>query len=102
MNHFFIVSWGGTLQQGISEEQLTERASENVILVVPRQHISSYLVAGRDKIWTVQKFISCVKGNFAFMALLVCVWYYIYGVHGFYKLWKRKGLLTSSPFLFGN
>lgn len=38
---------------------------------------------------------------FAFMALLVCVWYYIYGVHGFYKLWKRKGLLTSSPFLFG-
>ena len=39
---------------------------------------------------------------FAFMVLLVCVWYYIYGVHGFYKLWKRKGLLTSSPFLFGN
>lgn len=50
-----------TLQQGISEEQLTEMASENVILVVPRQYISSYPVAGRDKIWTVQKFISYVK-----------------------------------------
>lgn len=36
------------------------------------------------------------------VALWVCVWYYLYGVHGFYKLWKRKGLLTSSPFLFGN
>ena len=47
--------------------------------------------------------IICLKiFVFAFMALLVCVWYYIYGVHGFYKLWKRKGLLTSSPFLFGN
>lgn len=47
--------------------------------------------------------IICLKiFVFAFMALWVCVWYYIYGVHGFYKLWKRKGLLTSSPFLFGN
>ncbi len=50
-----------TLQQGISAEQLTEMASENVILVVPKQYISSYPLSGRDKIWTIQKFIAFVK-----------------------------------------
>lgn len=50
-----------TMQQGISSEQLTEMASENVILVVPKQYISFYPPAGRDKIWTIQKFIAFVK-----------------------------------------
>lgn len=50
-----------TMQQGISTEQLTEMASENVILVVPKQYISFYPPTGRDKIWTIQKFIAFVK-----------------------------------------
>lgn len=45
--------------------------------------------------------INCLKiFAFAFMALLVCVWYYIYGVHGFYKLWKRKRTADEQSFSF--
>lgn len=50
-----------TLQQGISSEQLKEMESENVVLVVPNQYISSYPAASRNKIWTVKKFIAYVK-----------------------------------------
>lgn len=50
-----------TLQQGISENQMDEMASENVILVVPKPYISSYPKTKRDRIWTVKKFIAYVK-----------------------------------------
>lgn len=50
-----------TLQQGISEAQLKEMESENVVLVVPKQYISTYPPAWREKIWTLNKFIDFVR-----------------------------------------
>lgn len=50
-----------TLQQGVSEAQMDEMESENVILVVPKPYISSYPKSKRDRIWTLKKFIDFVK-----------------------------------------
>lgn len=50
-----------TLQQGISEAQMDEMQSENVILVVPKPYISAYPKSKRDRIWTLKKFIDFVK-----------------------------------------
>ena len=50
-----------TLQQGISSAQMDEMEAEGVVLVVPRQYISTYPPAKRDKIWTIKKFIGYVK-----------------------------------------
>lgn len=50
-----------TLQQGVSEAQMDEMESENVILVVPKQYITAYPASKRDRIWTLKKFIDFVK-----------------------------------------
>lgn len=50
-----------TLQQGISQKQVLEMDSENVVLVVPEQYIPSYAPSVRHKIWTVRKFIDYIK-----------------------------------------
>ena len=50
-----------TLQQGISPAQMDEMQSENVILVVPRQYITSYPADRQDRIWTLSKFVSYVR-----------------------------------------
>lgn len=50
-----------TLQQGVSEAQMDEMQSENVILVVPKPYISAYPKNKRDRIWTLKKFIDFVK-----------------------------------------
>ena len=50
-----------TLQQGISPAQMDEMQSENVILVVPRQYITSYPADRQDRIWTLSKFVSFVR-----------------------------------------
>ncbi len=52
-----------TLQQGISMNQLKEMEEENVILVVPKEYISSYPKPFQDKIWTLEKFIEYVRGK---------------------------------------
>ena len=50
-----------TLQQGISPAQMDEMQSENVILVVPRQYITSYPADRQDRIWTLSRFVSYVR-----------------------------------------
>ena len=50
-----------TLQQGISPAQMDEMQSENVILVVPRQYITTYPADRQDRIWTLSKFVSYVR-----------------------------------------
>lgn len=50
-----------TLQQGNTEQQLSEMEEEQVTLVVPKPYIKMYPQAYRDKIWTLQKFIGFVK-----------------------------------------
>ncbi len=50
-----------TLQQGISSSQMDEMQSEQVILVVPKNYISSYPRDRRSRIWTVGKFVNYVK-----------------------------------------
>lgn len=50
-----------TLQQGISSAQLDEMEAENVILVVPKQYITSYPKDKQESIWTIGKFISFVS-----------------------------------------
>lgn len=50
-----------TLQQGISPAQMDEMQSENVILVVPKQYISSYPADRQDRIWTISRFIGYVR-----------------------------------------
>ena len=43
--------------------QLKEMEEENVILVVPKEYISSYPKPFQDKIWTLEKFIEYVRGK---------------------------------------
>lgn len=50
-----------TLQQGVSEAQMDEMQSENVILVVPKPYINAYPKSKRDRIWSLKKFIDFVK-----------------------------------------
>lgn len=50
-----------TLQQGVSEAQMDEMQSENVILVVPSPYIRAYPKSKRDRIWSLKKFIDFVK-----------------------------------------
>lgn len=47
--------------RGISPAQMDEMQSENVILVVPRQYITSYPADRQDRIWTLSKFVSYVR-----------------------------------------
>lgn len=50
-----------TLQQGISAAQLDEMKAERVVLVVPKQYISTYPANRRQEIMDLQTFISYVK-----------------------------------------
>lgn len=50
-----------TLQQGISPAQMDEMQKEQVILVVPKAYIGTYPEDRRDRIWTLEKFVSFVK-----------------------------------------
>jgi type II restriction enzyme len=50
-----------TLQQGISGNQLEEMEDENVVLVCPGQYINSFPKLYRDKILSLQKFVSTTK-----------------------------------------
>lgn len=50
-----------TLQQGISTAQIEEMTAEKVVLVVPKQYISSYPKEQQEKIWTVKKFIGYLQ-----------------------------------------
>lgn len=50
-----------TLQQGISENQLTEMLKYNVQLVVPKAHLKSFPATFRDKILTLSPFIAKVQ-----------------------------------------
>lgn len=50
-----------TLQQGISSAQMDEMQAEKVILVVPRQYISTYPRDQQGHIWTIRKFVQYVK-----------------------------------------
>lgn len=50
-----------TLQQGISGAQMDEMEAEQVVLVVPKNYISTYPANRRDKIWTLDKFVRFVK-----------------------------------------
>lgn len=50
-----------TLQQGISSPQLREMKAENVVLVVPNEHIGKYPKEYQNEIWTLKKFIDYVK-----------------------------------------
>ncbi len=51
-----------TLQQGISPAQMDEMQEEQVILVVPKPYISCYPTDRQNRIWTVSRFVSYVKG----------------------------------------
>lgn len=51
-----------TLQQGISSAQMDEMESEKVTLVVPKPYISTYPREKQDRIWTLHKFVTYVKG----------------------------------------
>ena len=42
-------------------QQMDEMQSENVILVVPRQYITTYPADRQDRIWTLSKFVSYVR-----------------------------------------
>lgn len=50
-----------TLQQGISPAQLDEMQNEQVVLVVPKQYISSYPADKQDRIWSLAKFVSYIR-----------------------------------------
>ncbi len=50
-----------TLQQSISADQLKEMEEEHVILVVPEPYIRKYPSEYKEKIWSLEKFISYVK-----------------------------------------
>lgn len=50
-----------TLQLGISPAQMDEMQDANVILVVPRPHISYYPHNRQHRIWTLAKFIDYVR-----------------------------------------
>ena len=50
-----------TLQQGVSEAQMDEMQSENVILVVPQPYIKCYPKNKQARIWNLSKFIDFVK-----------------------------------------
>lgn len=50
-----------TLQQGISENQLSEMYKYNVCLVVPKFYISCFPVLFRDRIMTLEGFLKLVK-----------------------------------------
>ena len=50
-----------TLQQGISRNQLEEMYHHNVCLVVPKQYVKSFPPEFRDKIRTLESFISLVQ-----------------------------------------
>jgi len=50
-----------TLQQGISENQLAEMYRHDVVLVVPKPYVSSFPGAFRDKIMTLEGFMSMVR-----------------------------------------
>ncbi len=52
-----------TLQQGISKNQLQEMKSSGVTLVVPKSYLSSFPIAQRDDIWTLEKFVKHVKSS---------------------------------------
>lgn len=52
-----------TLQQGISENQLTEMYRHQVTLVVPKPYINSFPATFRDKIMTLESFISMVRNK---------------------------------------
>lgn len=50
-----------TLQQGISEQQITEMEAEKVVLVVPKKFLSTFPEKKRDSIWSLKKFIDFVN-----------------------------------------
>ena len=50
-----------TRQQSISADQLKEMEEEHVILVVPEPYIRKYPSEYKEKIWSLEKFISYVK-----------------------------------------
>ena len=50
-----------TLQQGISVAQMDEMEAEKVVLVVPKQYISTYPAEKRNSIWTLSRFIHYIK-----------------------------------------
>jgi hypothetical protein len=50
-----------TLQQGISKNQLTEMYKYNVCLVVPKQYLTSFPSDYRDKILTLDKFVTHIQ-----------------------------------------
>ena len=50
-----------TLQQGISENQMKEMEAEKVILVVPKEYISTYPKPVQKSILTLEQFIKLVK-----------------------------------------
>ncbi len=50
-----------TLQQGISSNQLQEMKDENVTLVVPEKHLSTFPLSHRGDIVTLKKFITSSK-----------------------------------------
>lgn len=52
-----------TLQQGISANQLEEMYSHNVVLVVPDPYIRSFPKRFRDRILSLDKFISMVRNK---------------------------------------
>ena len=51
-----------TLQQGISAAQMDEMDAERVILVVPRAYIGTFPKDRQNRIWTIGKFVTYVKG----------------------------------------
>ena len=50
-----------TMQQGVSTAQMDEMATEQVILVVPRDYIRTYPESRRDRIWTISRFVGYVR-----------------------------------------
>jgi hypothetical protein len=52
-----------TLQQGISKNQLTEMYKYNVCLVVPKQYLTSFPPDFRDKILTLDKFVTHIQST---------------------------------------
>lgn len=52
-----------TLQQGISSNQLHEMKSENLTLVVPEKHLSTFPAEHREDILTLKGFISYAKAT---------------------------------------
>jgi type II restriction enzyme len=52
-----------TLQQGISKNQLQEMYKYDVCLVVPKPYLTSFPIEYRDKIMTLNNFVTHVKNN---------------------------------------